>query len=192
MRIDSQYRVLAQEVQYLSALARQLRAEGPHIIVRHGHHHPETFCLPGETVEGISVHATSRSYPLHLGLTLLLLLDLLCRFRRTPLSATQIADILNSDSFYMRYGSNALGKHERIGTVTPASIRVNIARLRDHLRDALKEIGLQIDPFRVLVSSAGESNVALYRLRATVQIFHFDSGSNPDIATAMYRSTARK
>jgi hypothetical protein len=174
MRSDNQHRSLVEEVEYLSALSRQLRVRGPHFIVRHGQHQSGTFCLPGETLEGVSLWNESVEYHFELGLVFLFLLDLLCRFRRTPLSAAQIATILNNDPFYVRYGSNARGCSKRIPRLNPATVRVYLGRLRKHLAEALDFVSVPLDPHRVLIAEVGPSNVVLYKLRAVVEVVHLD------------------
>jgi hypothetical protein len=158
---------------------------GPHFIVRHGYHRPETLCLHGETVEGVSLCGESAEHHFEFGLALMLLLDLLCRFRRTLLSASQIASILNNDPFYVHYGSNARGGHRKIASVNPASVRVYIGRIRGYLAGALQLVGLPIDPHCVLTGAVVQSNVKLYKLRATAEVVHFDGAWRQSAAETM-------
>ncbi|HEY1757835.1 MAG TPA: hypothetical protein VGG72_20870 [Bryobacteraceae bacterium] len=165
---------LIEAVAFALAAQRQLVAMGPHFIVVHRFHRPGTLCVQGELVGGISVHGDLEECRISLSSTALLILDFFCRHQRRYFSAQRAADVMNNDPFVIRHASNVRGYRNRVGTLTPASVRVYIQRIREQMAEAFQRVGLNIDPSRVLVSEAGESNVVEFALLASREFIHLD------------------
>lgn len=142
------------------------------LIVVHGYHQPETTCLHGETVEQAYLSFRGRDFPLHLSATGLLIVDCLCRYHLTPLTAVRLERILALDPFYRRLGANAPWAQPT--TIRPRrdSIRVYIQRIRVQIGKALREAGVNVTPGKVLVSETTDSNVVVYQLKVGVEIRH--------------------
>jgi DNA-binding response OmpR family regulator len=168
-------RQIVEEIDYMLAERRRRAVERPRIAVVHGHHQPETDCLHGETVEQVYLAFGTREVPLHLSPTGLLIFDCLARHRGTPLSAAQIERILSSDPFYLRHGANAIRSERAAVRPRSASIKVYIQRIRVQLGRALREFGLNLKPDTVLISETTDSNMVMYRLKASVEFRHRQS-----------------
>jgi len=172
MRTTESLQPIIEEVDYLLAERRQLAADGPHFIVTHGYHRHGTLCLRGETVEQVCLAYRCREFPLHLSPTGLLIVDCLCRYRRTSLTAARIAEILASDPFYMHHGANAHKRNGKVPQPSRASIKVHVQRIREQMAKAFKEAGLNIALNRVLISDMTDSNIVVYRLKAGLELRH--------------------
>lgn len=165
---------IVEAVAFALAAQRQLVSMGPHLVVVHRFHRPGTICVSGEIVEGVSVHTDLEDCRIPLRSTALSILDFFCRRQRRYFSAVRTAEALNNDPFYLRHASNVRGYRDRLATLTPATVRVYIQRIRESLAEAFHKVGLNIDPSRVLVSETRESNVVEYSLKASVEFIHID------------------
>lgn len=163
---------IAEEIDYLLAVQKQRAVERPRLVLVHGHHLPETECLPGETVEQAVLIFGAKEFPLLLSLTGLLITDCLCRHRLTPLSASQIERILSSDPFYLHHGANARSNNRTAIKPKRASIKVYIRRLRVQFEKTLSEAGLSIRSEQILVSETTDSNVVVYGLKVNASFRH--------------------
>ncbi len=172
MRTSEPLRPVIEEVEYLLAERRLLATEGPHFIVTHGNHEHGTLCLPGETVGQVSMVCCWNEFPLHLSPTGLLIVDCLAHYRQVSLTASRIAQILASDSFYVRHGANADGVSRKLVQPSRASIKVHIQRIREQMTKAFSETGLTLDPHRILISETTDSNIIVYRLKASMEFRH--------------------
>jgi hypothetical protein len=173
MKDNEGIRRLVDEIEYLRAKRAQMAGAIPRLVVVHGHHQPGTDCLPGETVEQVSLAVRSNVIPLRLSLTGLVIGDVLARKRPMPLSATHIERILASDPFCVRLGANAVSAPRPTIKPTRKSIKVYIQRLRQQLGKALKEAGLTMLPEEVLISESTDLlNVTAYRLAIPCEIVH--------------------
>jgi hypothetical protein len=160
------------EVEFLLAERRQLAAAGSHFILTHGNHEHGFHCTRGETLQQVSLSYRWRESPLHLSPTGLLIFDCVCRYRQTPLTARRIEQILTSDPFYVNLRANAhLGKQKRVRP-DHVSISVHMERIREQIAKAAGEMGFTVDPNRILISERTDSNIIVYRLKATVEIRH--------------------
>jgi hypothetical protein len=173
MKNNEGIRRLVDEIEYLRAKRAQMAAAIPRLIVVHGHHQPEMNCLPGETVEQISLSVRSNIIPLRLSPTGLVIGDVLARKRPMPLSASHIERILSSDPFCVRLGANAVPAPRLTIRLTRKTIKVYIGRLRQQLGKALKEAGLAMRPEEVLVSEDTDLlNVTAYRIAIPCEFVH--------------------
>jgi len=57
-------------------------------------------------------------------------------------------------------------------TPSRVSIKVHIPRIREQMAKTFIEAGLNLNPHKVLISEATDSNVVVYRLKATVEFLH--------------------
>lgn len=172
MRTSEPLRPVIEEVEYLLAERRLLAAEGPHFIVTHGNHEHGTLCMPGETLEQVSMVCCWDEFPLHLSPAGLLIVDCLARYRRVSLTASRIARILASDPFYVQHGVNADGGGRKLVRPNRSSIKVHIQRIREQITKAFTETGITLDPYRILISETTDSNIVAYRLKASVEFRH--------------------
>lgn len=162
---------LVQEVECALAERRHLRARGVHLIVTHLHHIPGTLCAPGEIIGDISIGGLPEPVSLGLSHKSLLLTDCFCRYR-LPLTALRIEEIMNTDPFYLAYGSNRIGRSQTLARPDRNDVRVYIPRVRRRMEDLFRKIGLNVDSDQIVASEATETNVATYRLKATVEFVH--------------------
>ncbi len=172
MNSTERFSHLVEEIDYLRAERNILATEGPHFRVIHGGHQQETLCLHGEIIEQIYLVHRWNLFPLPLSLTGLLIMDCFCRNRLKPLTASRIDQILASDPFYIRHGTNlGVGK---LFTSSPgrSAIKVYVQRIRQQMAKTFDSAGLLLDPTRVLVSGATEKNAVAYTLRASVEFVH--------------------
>jgi hypothetical protein len=172
MRSHEHLRPIIEELDYLLAERRQLAAEGPHFIVTHGFHNPGTLCLHGETVERACLMYRWQEFPLHVSPTGLLIVDLLCRYRRTLLTAARVEQIMLTDPFYTRHGANGHGVCGNVALPHRTSIRVHIRRIREQMAKTFIEARLNLDPVKVLIAETTDSNIVVYRLKASVEFMH--------------------
>jgi len=172
MRGDEHLRPIIEELDYLLAERRQLAAEGPHFIVTHGFHKSGSLCLHGETVERACLMYRWQEYPLHISPTGLLLVDLVCRYRRTLLTAARIEQIMLTDLFYTRHGANRYGGYRSAALPNRTSIKVHIQRIREQMAKTFIEAGLNLHPGKVLIAEPTDSNIVVYRLKASVEFMH--------------------
>lgn len=163
------------EIEYLRAKRAQVASASPRLVVVHGAHQPLTNCLPGETVEQISLVVHSRTIPLSLSPMGLVIADLLARKRSMFLTASQIEHLLASDPFCIRLGANAPSTPRPAVKLARKSIKVYIQRLRSQLGKTLKTVGLATLPERILVSENTElSNVMTYRFAIPCEFVHLN------------------
>jgi hypothetical protein len=159
------------EVEYLLA-RRKLRAqERPRLVVVHGHHQPETICVPGETIDGCHLRFPDCNIPIPLAFPSLMLCDCMVR-HHTLLSVTRIESILTRDPFYGRLGTKSFERIEEMPKFTRASLRVYLTRLRKQVAKALRKGGSTLSAKEALISEMTESNVVLHRIGLPVQILH--------------------
>jgi hypothetical protein len=172
---NSGIREVVAEIEYLRAKRAQVSSASPRLIVVHGEHQPLTKCMPGETVEQVSLAVRSNVISLQLSPTGLVIADIFARKKPMVLCATHIERSLASDPFYMRLGANAVSVPRPTIRLTRKTIKVYIQRLRQQLGKALREAGLAMLPEEVLVSESTDlSNVTAYRLAIPCEFVHLD------------------
>ena len=161
---------LVKEIEFILAERRNLRARGLHLIVSHLDHVPGTICAPGEMIGDISLGLPIPT-SLRLSQMSLLLMDCFCR-HRIPLTASCIEQIMISEPFYVDYAANRIGDDRVFAKPDSRTVRVCVSRIRKQMEMIFQELGLTIDPCQILTSEATDSNVTVYRLKATVEIMH--------------------
>lgn len=172
---NSCIREVVAEIEYLHAKRAQVSSASPRLVVVHGEHQPLTKCLPGETVEQVSLAVHSKVIPLSLSPTGLVVADVLARKRPMLLTAAQIERSLASDPFCVRLGANASPAPRPSVRLARKLIKVYIQRLRLQLGKALKDAGLATRPEEVLVSEDTDLlNVKAYRLSIPCEFVHVD------------------
>jgi hypothetical protein len=164
---------LVQELDVALAERRDLRQRGVHLIVTHLDHVPGTVCSAGETIGDIALGGFPEPIPLGLSHISHFLLDCFCRYRM-PLTASRVEEIMSTDPFYTNYAANRLGHNEAIARPDRNTIRVYIWRIRRQLDKVFQQLGLSLDPETILISEVTDTNVFVYRLKATVEFLHID------------------
>ena len=172
MKTIERFKRINEEISYCMAERRQLTAEGAHLIVTHGYRRGWA-CLPGETIEQVCLGIRWSEIPIHLSPAGLVIVDCLVRYRRTPMSAARLALALTSP-FYTGQGRNAPPGYWTVVVPSRASIKVHIQRIREQMSRAFVDAGLIVNPHKILVSNATDSNIILYQLRATAEVRHLD------------------
>src|SRR5262249_37088827 len=124
----------------------------PHFTIVHRFWQPETLCTPGEAVAEIRLLHDNKETAVRLSTRLLLLFDYLARHRRLGQSSSMIAAGLSVDPFTQAHGGHANALRTLTKNFSRAAIKQQIMRLRAALRIAFRDVGLNLDPTRVLVS----------------------------------------
>lgn len=161
---------LVEEIEFLEAEQRHLAAIGPRLKILH--RFAKDGCCPGEEIALILLIYPSREFPLALPLSLRILLDYLARHRRLAQSAAQIEAGVRADDFCVKHGANAKTARRLTRKISQSAVKEYVKRIRRALQGAFTESGLNLDPFKVLVSEATEGNEVRYRLRASVEWIH--------------------
>jgi hypothetical protein len=167
------FRELQEELAFLLAERRDLQQRGLHLILTHLDHIPNTICAPGEIIGDISLSGSPTPTSLGLSQMSLILMDCLCRYR-IPLTALRIEQIMNSDLFYVDYAANHIGYDQIVAKPNCRTARVCVPRIQKRMEAVFEKLGLKVDPLQILISEPTDSNVIVYRLKATVEIMHID------------------
>jgi hypothetical protein len=158
----------------LAAERAQLVARGPQFCIYHHFWQIGTICTPGEVIADIQLWHRTKRISLPLGLRLAELFDYLARHQHLAQCAAHIAAGLSVDPFTRQHGAYADAKSSLSKKVSRTSVKQQIIRLRDGLRRAFREAGLNLDPCRVLISEKTTVNEVRYRLRGSVTWEHFE------------------
>lgn len=166
---------IVDEIEYLRAKRARHVGAVPRMVIAHGHQQAVRDCLPGETIEQVSIAVRSQVVPLRLSPTGLVIADVLGRKKPMPLTAAHIERIFVSDPFCMRLGANATSVPRPMLRLTRKTIKMYIRRLRQQIGKALKEAGLAMRPEEILVSEGTDLlNVTAYRLAIPCEFVHLD------------------
>jgi hypothetical protein len=167
-------RTLVHALDSLKARRAKLSMLGPHCRLTHRFWQPETICTPGEAIANIEFLHYSRAYSLRVSTCLMLLFDYMARKRHTSESVSLIAAGLGVDPFTQEHGQHA-NAHKAFGKhFSRTGVKQQIKRLRDAMGKTFDEAGLNLDPERVLVSEATETNEVRYRLKISVEWQHLE------------------
>lgn len=144
---------------------------GIQIVIVHRFAQTE-FCSPGEEIAAAYIvhKGTPRAIPL--STPHLILLDYLCRHRRLPQTATQIARGLSTEPFYVRHAANAKGSSPSRPRTSRTAVKEQIMRLRRALGECLRVASLSLDPKAVLRSERTSGSEVQYRIHAAVRWEH--------------------
>ena len=164
---------LVEEVDFVIAERRNLRARGVHLIVTHLDHVPNTPCFAGEVIGSISLGGQPMPAPFGLAHMSLLLMDCLCRYRM-PLSAAHIEEIMNTDPFYVEYATTRIGRGQVIAKPDRRTVRVYVPRIWKRMERVFQNYKIPLDPRKILTAETTDTNVVVYRLKATSEVVHFD------------------
>jgi len=163
---------IVDEIEYLRAKRALMANATPRLVVVHGRHEAVKDCLPGETIEQVSIAVRSDLIQLRLSPKGLVIADVFAQQRPLALTAAQIERILATDPFYLRLGTNASSARPAT-RLTRKTIKVYIQRLRLQIGKALKKAGLSIPPENILVSDSTDLfNVTAYRLAIPCDFVH--------------------
>jgi hypothetical protein len=164
---------IVDEIEYMRARRTQMANAIPRLVVVHGHHQAVKDCLPGETIEQVSIAVRSDLIQLRLSAKGLVIADVLAQQKPLALTAAHIERILATVPFYLRLGKNASSPSKPATRLTRKTIKVYIRRLRLQLGKALKKSGTAILPEDILVSEATDLlNIAAYRLAIPCEFIH--------------------
>jgi hypothetical protein len=90
-----------------------------------------------------------------------------------PQSATQIAAGMRWSAFYVKHGMNSGIPSRR--KISRSAVKEYIKRIRKAFEFSFREIGLNLDSKRVLLSKTTMGNEINYQLRAQIEWVHLDS-----------------
>lgn len=172
MPANDEFLSILEEVDLLVAEMRELQESGPHFRIYHRFHKPGTVCAPGEEIAAVCLVHHGREYPLRLSLALRILFDYLARHSRLPQSASQIEAGVCADHFSARHAATVMGARTFTRSIARSCIKVYIERLRSALGDTSQEVGLQLDPRKVLLNQETKGNEVGYRLKASIEWTH--------------------
>ena len=174
MNDDNGIQQIVDEIEYLRGKRALMSNATPCFVVVHGHHQAVKGCLPGETIEQVSIAVRSELIQLRLSPKGIVIANVFAQQKPMGLTAAHIEQIIASDSFYLRLGANASSSFPKPATrVTRRTIKVYIERLRRQIGKALKKAGLDIRPEEVLVSERTDLlNVMTYRITIPCKFVH--------------------
>lgn len=165
---------IADETELLLLELKHIAGQGPHFRIVHRFQIPGAGCMPGEEVLAVQLLFRGRECWVPFSLTQRLLFDYLSRHMRFPQSAQQIELGVRSDQFHVDHASNPSDKTGYSRAIPRSSVRVHIARIREALRNAFRELGFAAAASDVLVSEQTTGNEVGYRLKAHVEWVHLD------------------
>ena len=114
-----------------------------------------------------------RDYDLQLSPALLSLFTCLAWHRHLSQSAGQIAEGTRQELSLSNSGIVSLA------TIPRRAVKVYIQRLRGRLARAFASSELHLNPYHVITSVTTDSSVALYRLRAAIEVHVLSKGYHP-------------
>lgn len=170
--MHNEFEPIIRGAKLLIAERAQLAARGPHFVILHRFWETGTICTPGEAIAEVRFFHRRKQIPVPLSLRLMLLFDYLARYQRLGQNAGQIAAGLSTDPFTRQHGAYARAKSSLSKRVSRTSVKMQIMRLRAGLRSAFRNVGLNLDPNRVLISEETTANEARYRLKASITWEH--------------------
>jgi hypothetical protein len=144
----------------------------PYLIIVHRFWTPGTDCAEGEEIAGAWLAIGDRKAQLKLSLTLRIIVDFMARHRWIAQSASQIEAALRRDIFYMKHAANGGTSRKQKRLVCRSAFRGHVARIRLALQLAFDELGVGLDPAKVLVAEPTVGNEVGYRLRLEVRWLH--------------------
>jgi hypothetical protein len=164
---------IAERAEVLLAELAGLSQRGPLLRIAHRFQRLGTDCQAGEEIWAISIVNRGREALLPLGLALRLVVNYLAETRHIPQSATHIAAGMRRSTFYLRHGMNSGIPSKR--KISRSAVKEYVKRIRKAFDLSLREIGLNLDPKRVLVSKTTMGNEIHYQLRARIEWVHLGS-----------------
>lgn len=164
---------IAERAEVLLAELAGLSQRGPLLRIAHRFQRLGADCQAGEEIWAISIVNRGREALLPLGLALRLVVNYLAETRHIPQSATHIAAGMRRSAFYVRHGMNSGIPSKR--KISRSAVKEYVKRIRKAFDLGLREIGLDLDPKRVLVSKITMGNEIHYQLRARIEWIHFSS-----------------
>jgi hypothetical protein len=171
--MSSDLRPIAERAEVLLAELAGLSQSGPELRILHRFQEPGTDCQAGEEIWVISVIHRGRKTVLPLSLALRQVVNYLAETRHIPQSATQIAAGMRRSAFYVKHGMNSGIPSKR--KISRSAVKEYVKRIRKAFGQSFREIGLNLDPKRVLVSKTTVGNEIHYQLRTRIEWVHLGS-----------------
>lgn len=162
---------IVEKAEILLAELAWLTQTGPELRIVHRFQRSGTGCQAGEEIWTISVMRRGRERILPLSLALRQVVNYLAETRHIPQSATQITAGIRRSAFYANHGMNSGVPSKR--KISRSAVKEYIKRIRKAFYLGFREIGLDLDPKRVLVSKTTMGNEIHYQLRARIEWVHF-------------------
>jgi hypothetical protein len=164
------FRPIAERAEVLLTELVWVSQTGPELRILHRFQVPGTNCRAGEEIWAISISHRGREEFLPLSLALRQVVNYLAETRHIPQNATQIAAGMRRSAFYVKHGLNSGIPSRR--KVSRSAVKEYIKRIRKAFDLSFREIGLDLDPKRVLVSKTTMGNEIHYQLRARIEWVH--------------------
>jgi hypothetical protein len=168
----SEFEPIIRGVKLVIAERARLAERGPHFIILHRFWKQETICTPGEAIAEVRFIHRRKEIAVPLSLRLMLLFDYLARHKRVGQNAGQIAAGMSTNPFIRQHGAYAMAQSSLSKRTSRTAVKQQILRVRTGLRLTFRELGLNLDPGRVLISEHTTTNEVRYRLKAAVQWEH--------------------
>jgi len=167
------FRPIAERAELLLAELAWFSQTGPELRIVHRFQIPGTNCQAGEEIWAISISHRGQEKVLPLSLALRQVVNYLAETRHIPQSATQIAAGMRRSAFYVKHGMNSGIPSKR--RISRSAVKEYVKRIRKAFGLSFCEIGLDLDPKRVLVSKTTMGNEIHYQLRARIEWIHLGS-----------------
>lgn len=157
---------IVDELEFLDAERRQLKANGPHFRIVHRSPQPFAPCSLHEKAAVFLIHH-GQMFQVGLGTTVVKLFDYMARHNRLAQTAREIENGIRAQREWSGLGGAALASG-----ISTRYVRVYAGRIRAALGLALRNAGLEINPNAVLTSEGTALNEVGYRLRGTFEWLH--------------------
>jgi|SRR5580700_1443805 hypothetical protein len=167
------FRQIVERAEVLLAELAWFSQAGPELRIVHRFQIPGTNCQAGEEIWLISIVHRGREIILPLTLALRQVVNYLAETKHIPQSATQIAAGMRRSAFYVKHGMNSGIPSRR--KISRSTVKEYIKRIRKAFDFSFREMGLDLDPKRVLVSKTTMGNEIHYQLRARIEWVHLGS-----------------
>src|SRR5262249_44789165 len=145
-------RLLEEARRLVSDTSSIIIPDHPYLLVIHRFWIPGTKCKSGEEIAVICFVWKTSVFPLRLSLPLLFVGNYLCQHRWLAQSAAQIEAGIKADRFYVKHGTNVRTSKRQWRNISRSSIKEYIRRIREALRLAIAQAGLNLDPRDILSS----------------------------------------
>jgi len=152
------------ELEFIEAERRQLKAKGPHFMIVQRDGEQCNACASHRDFAAVYLLHQGRFFQVSLGTVLMRLFDYLARHNRVAQTAKQIENGTRID-LSLRVPRDAVST----SVIPRRYVRVYVRRIRQALGVALRQAGLEIESDAVLASDGTALNEVGYRFHGTFE-----------------------